>query len=97
MQTIDLATGDGLEGLGTDFDPDRFLRDMASYDGIAVGCDYAVLYGASALTRPLVTIGVHEQRRGAPCAMSDSSGRSAQETRPSAPMNSEDGRLTFRF
>jgi hypothetical protein len=29
--------------LGTDFDPDRFLRDMAGYDGMAAGCDYAVL------------------------------------------------------
>jgi len=32
-----------IEGLGTDFDPDRFLRDMAGYDGMAAGCDYAVL------------------------------------------------------
>jgi LmbE family N-acetylglucosaminyl deacetylase len=32
-----------LEGLGTDFDPDRFLRDIAGYAGMAAGCDYAVL------------------------------------------------------
>ena len=24
-------------------DPDRFLRDMAGYGGMAAGCDYAVL------------------------------------------------------
>ncbi len=32
-----------IEGLGTDFDPDRFLRDMAGYGGMAAGCDSAVL------------------------------------------------------
>jgi len=30
-------------GLGHRFDPDRFLRDMAGYDGMAAGCDYAVV------------------------------------------------------
>jgi LmbE family N-acetylglucosaminyl deacetylase len=33
-----------LAGLGTDFDPDRFLRDMAGFAGIAAGCDAAVLF-----------------------------------------------------
>ncbi|HZT64665.1 MAG TPA: PIG-L deacetylase family protein [Acidimicrobiales bacterium] len=32
-----------IDGLGTDFDPDRFLRDMAGYGGMAAGCEYAVL------------------------------------------------------
>jgi len=32
-----------IDGLSTDFDPDRFLRDMAGFGGIAAGCDYAVL------------------------------------------------------
>jgi LmbE family N-acetylglucosaminyl deacetylase len=31
-----------LEGLGRDFDPDEFLRNMAGYVGMAAGCDYAV-------------------------------------------------------
>ena len=31
-----------LEGLGGDFDPDTFLRDMAGYIGLGAGCDYAV-------------------------------------------------------
>ena len=31
-----------LEGLGRDFDPDQFLRDMAGYVGLGAGCDYAV-------------------------------------------------------
>src|SRR6266699_6117915 len=31
-----------LDGLGTDFDPDQFLRDMAGYDGLGAGCEYAV-------------------------------------------------------
>ncbi len=33
-----------LDGLGTDFDPDRFLREMAQYAGIAAGCEAAVLF-----------------------------------------------------
>lgn len=31
-----------LDGLGGDFDPDQFLRDMAGYVGLGAGCDYAV-------------------------------------------------------
>jgi LmbE family N-acetylglucosaminyl deacetylase len=31
-----------LEGLGGDFDPDEYLRDMAGYIGLGAGCDYAV-------------------------------------------------------
>jgi LmbE family N-acetylglucosaminyl deacetylase len=31
-----------LGGLGGDFDPDEFLRNMAGYVGMAAGCDYAV-------------------------------------------------------
>jgi LmbE family N-acetylglucosaminyl deacetylase len=31
------------EGLGTGFDPDQFLRDMAGFAGAAAGCEYAVL------------------------------------------------------
>ncbi len=32
-----------IDGLGTDFDPDQFLRDNAGYGGMAAGCEYAVL------------------------------------------------------
>jgi LmbE family N-acetylglucosaminyl deacetylase len=31
-----------IDGLGGDFDPDQFLRDMAGYVGLGAGCDYAV-------------------------------------------------------
>lgn len=31
-----------LEGLGGDFDPDEFLRNMAGYIGMGAGCEYAV-------------------------------------------------------
>jgi LmbE family N-acetylglucosaminyl deacetylase len=31
-----------IDGLGGDFDPDTFLRDMAGYVGLGAGCDYAV-------------------------------------------------------
>jgi LmbE family N-acetylglucosaminyl deacetylase len=31
-----------LGGLGGDFDPDEFLRNMAGYVGMAAGCEYAV-------------------------------------------------------
>jgi LmbE family N-acetylglucosaminyl deacetylase len=31
-----------LEGLGREFDPDEFLRNMAGFTGLAAGCDYAV-------------------------------------------------------
>jgi LmbE family N-acetylglucosaminyl deacetylase len=33
-----------LEGLGRDFDPDGFLRDMAGFAGMAAGCEYAVTF-----------------------------------------------------
>jgi len=32
-----------IEGLGTGFDPDEFLRNMGGYGGMAAGCEYAVL------------------------------------------------------
>ncbi len=35
-----------IEGLGTDFDPDEFLRNIAGYGGMAAGCEYAVLLQA---------------------------------------------------
>ena len=35
-----------IDGLGTDFDPDAFLRDIAGYGGMAAGCEYAVLLQA---------------------------------------------------
>jgi LmbE family N-acetylglucosaminyl deacetylase len=31
-----------IEGLGREFDPDQFLRDVAGYVGLGAGCDYAV-------------------------------------------------------
>jgi LmbE family N-acetylglucosaminyl deacetylase len=31
-----------LEGLGGDFDPDEFLRNMAGFIGLGAGCEYAV-------------------------------------------------------
>jgi LmbE family N-acetylglucosaminyl deacetylase len=31
-----------IEGLGGDFDPDEFLRNMAGYIGLGAGCEYAV-------------------------------------------------------
>jgi LmbE family N-acetylglucosaminyl deacetylase len=33
-----------LDGLGQDFDPDEFLRDMAGYVGLGAGCEYAVAF-----------------------------------------------------
>ena len=33
-----------IEGLGTEFDPDAFLRDMAGFGGVAAGCELAVLF-----------------------------------------------------
>ncbi len=33
-----------LEGLGRDFDPDEFLRNMAGYVGLGAGCEYAVAF-----------------------------------------------------
>ena len=35
-----------IDGLGTDFDPDEFLRNIAGYGGMAAGCEYAVLVQA---------------------------------------------------
>jgi LmbE family N-acetylglucosaminyl deacetylase len=35
-----------IDGLGGDFDPDRFVRDMAGFGGMAAGCEYAVLFQA---------------------------------------------------
>jgi len=32
-----------IDGLGTDFDPDEFLRNIAGYGGLAADCEYAVL------------------------------------------------------
>ena len=31
-----------IDGLGRDFDPDEFLRNMAGYVGLGAGCEYAV-------------------------------------------------------
>jgi len=31
-----------IDGLGRDFDPDEFLRNMAGFIGLGAGCDYAV-------------------------------------------------------
>jgi LmbE family N-acetylglucosaminyl deacetylase len=31
-----------IEGLGREFNPDEFLRDMAGFVGLAAGCEYAV-------------------------------------------------------
>jgi hypothetical protein len=31
-----------LDGLGGEFDPDEFLRNMAGFIGLAADCDYAV-------------------------------------------------------
>ncbi len=40
-----LRTGDALAPrLGTDFDPDAFLRSIAGYGGMAAGCEFAVLF-----------------------------------------------------
>ena len=33
-----------IEGLGTDFDPAQFLRQITGYGGMAAGCEYAVLF-----------------------------------------------------
>ena len=31
-----------IEGLGREFDPDEFLRNMAGFIGLGAGCEYAV-------------------------------------------------------
>ena len=33
-----------IEGLGHEFDPDEFLKNMAGYVGLAAGCEYAVAF-----------------------------------------------------
>jgi LmbE family N-acetylglucosaminyl deacetylase len=33
-----------LDGLGREFDPDEFLRNMAGYVGLGAGCEYAVAF-----------------------------------------------------
>jgi LmbE family N-acetylglucosaminyl deacetylase len=33
-----------IEGLGREFDPDDFLRNMAGYIGLGAGCEYAVAF-----------------------------------------------------
>jgi LmbE family N-acetylglucosaminyl deacetylase len=33
-----------IDGLGGDFDPDEFLRNMAGYVGLGAGCEYAVAF-----------------------------------------------------
>src|SRR5271166_6383185 len=33
-----------LEGLGREFDPDEFLKNMAGYVGLGAGCEYAVAF-----------------------------------------------------
>jgi len=51
-ETIDLGVASLREhrayiaGLGTGFDPDEFLRNIAGYGGMAAGCEYAVLLQA---------------------------------------------------
>jgi LmbE family N-acetylglucosaminyl deacetylase len=35
-----------IDGLGTDFDPDDFLRNISGYGGMAAGCEFAVLFQA---------------------------------------------------
>jgi len=35
-----------IEALGTDFDPDDFLRSVAGFGGMVAGCDLAVLFKA---------------------------------------------------
>jgi LmbE family N-acetylglucosaminyl deacetylase len=33
-----------LDGLGRDFDPNEFLRNIAGYIGLAAGCEYAIAF-----------------------------------------------------
>ena len=35
-----------IDGLGTDFDPEEFLKNIAGYGGMAAGCEFAVLLQA---------------------------------------------------
>jgi hypothetical protein len=32
-----------IDGLGTDFDPEEFLKNISGFGGMAAGCDFAVL------------------------------------------------------
>ena len=33
-----------IEGLGREFDPETFLKDMAGFAGLGAGCEYAVTF-----------------------------------------------------
>jgi hypothetical protein len=33
-----------IDGLGGEFDPDEFLRNLAGYVGLGAGCEYAVAF-----------------------------------------------------
>jgi len=33
-----------IDGLGREFDPDEFLRNIAGYAGMGAGCEYAVAF-----------------------------------------------------
>jgi len=33
-----------IDGLGREFDPDEFLRNIAGYTGLGAGCEYAVAF-----------------------------------------------------
>jgi hypothetical protein len=33
-----------IDGLGGDFDPDEFLRNLSGYIGLGAGCEYAVAF-----------------------------------------------------
>src|SRR5215469_16395525 len=33
-----------IDGLGVDFDPDQFLKDMAGFIGLGAGCEYAMAF-----------------------------------------------------
>ena len=33
-----------IDGLGRDFDPDQFLKDMCGYIGLGAGCEYAMSF-----------------------------------------------------
>ncbi|MGH8987708.1 MAG: PIG-L deacetylase family protein [Acidimicrobiales bacterium] len=49
-ETVDLAVASlrehraYIDGLGREFDPDDFIRNIASFGGMAAGCDMAVLF-----------------------------------------------------
>ncbi|HVC68763.1 MAG TPA: PIG-L deacetylase family protein [Acidimicrobiales bacterium] len=51
-ETIDTGIGSlrahqaYIDGLGSDFDPDSFLRNITGYGGMAAGCEFAVLFQA---------------------------------------------------